>query len=139
MSVDPVFVVLDRLSGVKQNREQWIARCPAHEDRTPSLSVRRGDDGRCLVNCFAGCYAEDVVAAVGLELKDLFIPSAPEQRKTFAKIRSRKSLLEVLDHELLVMNQILWTAKRIDLPVEDLERARVAAARINQVVDKIGV
>ena len=73
MSVDPVFLILDRLSGVRENGEQWVALCPAHEDRHPSLSIRRGNDGRCLVNCFAGCAAEDVVAAIGLELKDLFI------------------------------------------------------------------
>ena len=139
MSVDPVFTLLDRLSGVKQNGEQWIARCPAHEDRNPSLSIRRGDDGRCLVNCFAGCHVADVVAAVGLELKDLFIPSAPEQRKTFAKIRSRKSLVEVLGHELLVLEQIHWLAQRVEPPAEDIERGKLAAARIQQVVEKIGV
>ena len=139
MSVDPVFGLLDRLSGVRQSGEQWVARCPAHEDKSPSLSIRRGNDGRALLHCFAGCHAEDVVAAVGLELKDLYIPSEPDQRKTFAKIRSRKYLLEVLDHELLVMNQILWTAQRIEPPKEDLDRAKLAAARINQVVEKIGV
>ncbi|MEQ9335158.1 toprim domain-containing protein [Thalassobaculum sp.] len=33
----------------------WIARCPAHEDRTPSLSIRDADDGNLLVHCHAGC------------------------------------------------------------------------------------
>lgn len=137
MNVDPVFLVLDRLSGVKANGEQWVALCPAHEDRHPSLSIRRGNDGRCLVNCFAGCAAEDVVAAIGLELKDLFIPSEPETRQKYAKVRRRRDLVEVLGHELLVLEQVHWMAKRTDLPAEDLERARLAAARISQVVQKI--
>lgn len=55
---------------------RWIASCPAHVDRTPSLSIREVDDGCVLVNCFGGCAVEDVVAAVGLSLADLF-PRGP--------------------------------------------------------------
>ena len=40
------------------------ARCPAHEDRDPSLSLRDGDDGRLLVKCHAGCDGRDVLAAL---------------------------------------------------------------------------
>ena len=55
---------------------RWIARCPAHEDQRPSLSIRKVDDGRILLHDFAGCSAADVVAAVGLELSDIF-PERP--------------------------------------------------------------
>ena len=42
---DPVQAVLDRLDGVKaQGVRQWSARCPAHPDRIPSLSIGVGDD-----------------------------------------------------------------------------------------------
>ncbi len=65
-----------------------MACCPAHEDRHASLSVGVGDDDRVLVKCMAGCRVEDVVAALGLELSDLFagrgggagIPPQPVQR-----------------------------------------------------------
>lgn len=50
----------------------WIARCPAHADRSPSLSVKRGGDGRALVRCHAGCDIVSVVKALGLGLRDLF-------------------------------------------------------------------
>ncbi len=50
----------------------WKARCPAHEDSNPSLSITRGDDGRVLVKCFAGCDSAEVVKALGLSQKDLF-------------------------------------------------------------------
>jgi hypothetical protein len=37
-------------------------RCPCHDDRTPSMSVRDGDEpGRILVHCFAGCQSEDII------------------------------------------------------------------------------
>jgi hypothetical protein len=52
-------------------QESWIAQCPAHEDGRPSLSIRKGR-GRALLYCFAGCQTEDIAAAVGLKMDDLF-------------------------------------------------------------------
>ena len=42
----------------------WTARCPAHDDRTPSLSICEADDGKVLVRCHAGCDQERVIAAL---------------------------------------------------------------------------
>ena len=42
----------------------WVARCPAHDDRTPSLSIRETDDGRLLLKCFAGCSWPDLRQAL---------------------------------------------------------------------------
>jgi len=53
-----------------QRGSSW--RCPAHEDRTPSLSVDEGEGGRALVHCFAGCSAKAIASALGLETADLF-------------------------------------------------------------------
>lgn len=66
--------ILGRLNGVRETGPgRWLARCPAHEDRSPSLSIRDAD-GKILLYCFAQCHVADVVAAVGLELEDLFEP-----------------------------------------------------------------
>jgi hypothetical protein len=56
----------------KRSGKGWSCRCPAHEDRNPSLSVSAGDDGRALVRCHAGCTVEAVCAAIGLQPADLF-------------------------------------------------------------------
>ena len=77
MTVDEL---LGHLDGVKKRGHGWTARCPAHEDQNPSLSVSQGDDGRVLIKCFGGCAPEDVVAAVGLRMTDLF-PSGNEDRR----------------------------------------------------------
>ncbi len=50
--------------GGRRNGQTWMARCPAHEDGTPSLSLRDGADGRLLARCFAGCGQRDVIAAL---------------------------------------------------------------------------
>lgn len=56
----------------------YMALCPAHEDRTPSLSISDGDGGHVLLHCFAGCNTADVLAAKGLTMADL-MPSQPER------------------------------------------------------------
>jgi putative DNA primase/helicase len=42
----------------------WAARCPAHDDREPSLSIRHGDNGKVLIRCHAGCDQGRVIAAL---------------------------------------------------------------------------
>ncbi len=69
----PVDLVLDRLEGVKERDKGYQALCPAHEDREPSLSVSEGEEGKAILNCFAGCEAEEIVASIGLKMKDLFV------------------------------------------------------------------
>jgi hypothetical protein len=70
--VTPVELLLSRLEMVKKSGKGWTARCPAHEDRRASLSVGEGDGGQALANCFAGCPIEEIVAAVNLEMGDLY-------------------------------------------------------------------
>jgi putative DNA primase/helicase len=64
--------LIERLERVKRSGEGWVARCPAHEDNRPSLSITEGEDGRVLLHCFAGCTVESIAAALGLELTELF-------------------------------------------------------------------
>src|SRR5690606_35696923 len=74
-STPPITRLLGRLEAVRETGAgRWIARCPAQDDRHPSLSVRETADGTVLLKCWTGCGAADVVAAVGLELRDLFPP-----------------------------------------------------------------
>jgi hypothetical protein len=64
--------ILARLQGVRHSGGGWIARCPAHEDRSPSLSIGEGREGKILLHCFGGCTSEAVCASLGLSLADLF-------------------------------------------------------------------
>ena len=69
--------ILARLQGVRRNGARHTARCPAHKDRSPSLSIAEGRDGRVLLNCFAGCPPESIVQALGLTMRDLFSDNPP--------------------------------------------------------------
>lgn len=69
--------ILNRLEGVRGNGGQYMARCPAHGDKSPSLSVSVGSDGRVLLHCHAGCKTEDIVWAMGLTMQDLFAEIRP--------------------------------------------------------------
>lgn len=84
--------LLEGLERVSTAGEGWRACCPAHEDRTPSLSINIGDDGRVLVHCHAGCSADDLCAAMGIEIQDLFPADNPRhafggRRRTAGEVR----------------------------------------------------
>lgn len=78
LTTDPLRTVYDALehhgAGPAGPVHKHVARCPVHQDRSPSLAVREGADGRALIYCFAGCATEAVIAALGLRWADLFPP-----------------------------------------------------------------
>ena len=64
------------IDGRQNGRRRLMVRCPAHDDRSPSLSVEHKHD-KTLIHCFAGCEAERVVGALGLTLADLYDDTVP--------------------------------------------------------------
>ena len=80
-SPGPVELLLERLEGVRRHGDFYRAFCPAHDDRnTPNLDVKQGEDGKALVICRAGCETEEVVGALGLEMRDLFVRDSHAER-----------------------------------------------------------
>ena len=81
--------ILSRFEGVEQQGpDSWMARCPAHGDNNPSLSITRKPDGKVLMHCFTGCTVEEICAAVGLKLSDLM----PERAKAEKPARKKRDL-----------------------------------------------
>lgn len=125
--------LLSRLQSVRQTGPgRWMAKCPAHEDRSPSLSVRELDDGTVLIWCFGGCGAADVLEAVGLELRDLF-PERPaeHQRKPLRAWLDARDVLACLATE----GQIIATAasdlaEGLVFSSGDADRVARAAGRV---------
>lgn len=130
----PVHALLDRLDGTRETGAgRWIARCPAHEDRSPSLGIRELGDGTVLIRCHAGCGAADVVAAVGLELRDLF-PAREDHRQRSVRPRDRFVPRDVLrclaDEAMLLLIAAEDTAAGKPLSGADRDRLAQAVHRI---------
>lgn len=126
--------VLDRLSAVRQiGAGKWLARCPAHEDGRPSLSILEQGNGKVLLHCFAGCGADDIVAAVGLQMRDLFPPGDDNAVKPSGRWNSRWNpvdLLHLLDREALIV--VIVTADKVrDGSVSEADLQRLVRARTN--------
>jgi hypothetical protein len=66
---------LERLDGVRPAGNGFVANCPGHEDREASLGVTEGDDGRILLNCYAGCETKYVVEAMELPYPHALFPA----------------------------------------------------------------
>ena len=79
MSIETLLSKLDKVKPNGQNK--FLALCPAHPDKSPSLAIKQADNGKILIHCFAGCQVTDIVAAVGLELSDL-MPDDPTYKKS---------------------------------------------------------
>lgn len=83
---------LSRLQGVQdKGNGQYMARCPCHGDKKQSLAVSMGDD-RILVQCLAGCEYGDILAALGVEWKELVTPEKLAQlEEAFKSEKSAKA------------------------------------------------
>jgi hypothetical protein len=73
-AMNPMALVTAMLGPGRLVNGQLLFRCPAHEDRHPSLSIRELRDGTLLVFCHAGCLTEDVLDCIGLTMADLYPP-----------------------------------------------------------------
>jgi hypothetical protein len=94
LAFEDLLALLERVHRVGEDRA--TARCPAHGDRSPSLSIRAGDDGRVLVHCHAGCRFAEIVAALGIEPRQLFPESDAPWRPTRPRRDPEREVREFL-------------------------------------------
>jgi putative DNA primase/helicase len=87
--------VLAYFPDAKRSGTGWTVRCPAHDDRTPSLTISTGNGGRTLLKCHAGCRTEDVLSELGLSFRDLY--PTPETVTT-PTLRSSPSMPTTYDY-----------------------------------------
>lgn len=140
--MDAAEKLLSRLNGVKQTgRDRWIARCPSHADKSPSLSIREADDGRLLLRCWAGCETAAVLAAAGLRLADLFPRPIPGSAPIPARGRwDRADVWTCLQTEALIAAVAASDAARgLPMSREDADRVALAAERLAEAMTVFGI
>ena len=132
MSAD---TILSRLDNVKRTGTgRWLARCPAHEDKSPSLSVREMDDGRILLHDFAGCDVEHVLGAVGLTFDALFPERPIEHGKPEHRPFLPSDVFEVVRREVGVVAILAADLhKNKVVSAADYERLFVGVERLNDI------
>ena len=132
--------LLARLENVRRTgHNKWIASCPAHEDRSPSLAVREKNDGCVLLYCFAGCSTLSVITKVGLEWSELYPEKSPPVEGCRPVVRSflPADAFNTVRHELHVVGIIVDDfMKHGRLSPENRQRIIEAESRIEAIKDR---
>ncbi len=119
---------------VRRTTRGAMVPCPSHDDRTPSLSVTEGDDGRILIRDFAGCTAKEILLAMGLTFADLW-PGREPRRRPRRPIHKpwrydwRRTSRDVLNHAdalFLRAESVLAVAQHLN--INDWSEAELDAA-----------
>jgi hypothetical protein len=138
MSVDKL---LNGLNKVKRtSNSSWMACCPAHADRSPSLSIKDTGEGKLILKCFAGCETIDVLGALGLDWDDVMPPKQQVERiQTVKPIKHTIYATDALEIVRLEAQIIVMAAMDISKGVKindpEMERIKTAMTRINTALE----
>ena len=131
--MSPLELLLSHLHGVKcTGPGRYIAFSTTRTERTPSVTIRELPDGRVLIHDFGGDGVDELLAAIGLNVSDLFprsMAGSPPLRKR--GLLSAGQALGVLEFEAALVRLAAQNlANGHALTEADRERLNVAAARI---------
>lgn len=132
-----------RLDGVKSNGYgKYLARCPAHDDKSPSLAIKEIDGDRILIKCWSGCDTQSVLAALGLTFADLFperIPDPTAPKTKYPKL-SAYELFPLLVQEAMILalacNDFKEGKQVSDADFKRVQQAYNTVVRLNTEVNR---
>ena len=135
--IEKVNGLLSKLQKVKsRGRDSWVACCPAHDDKSPSLKIDiKG--GKILIKCWSGCSSEDILGAVGLDFSDI-MPDKPIYHRSSG---SKPTIYASDALRILKVEAMIITLCAIDIknkkPInnEDHQRVMLAMDRINTMME----
>lgn len=142
MSVDNL---LNKLNKVKRTANNtWLACCPAHDDRSPSLSITDNGDGKIMLKCFAGCETIDVLGAIGLDWEDVMPPKQPLEKIQTMQPQKHKLYATDALRVLKIESQIIVMAafdiqKGRAINEAEMSRIKLAMERIKTVTEAANV
>lgn len=129
-------VLLSKLDKLRRSGDDsWMALCPAHVDKSPSLSIRDTGD-KVLIHCFAGCPAENVLDALGMGWGDLYDDPYKASFAATCAYKGRKykpvKPIDMMEHERTI----------IRIGREDLEAGKTLSfedrARLELAIERVG-
>jgi hypothetical protein len=116
-----------RLDARRIRTGRWIARCPAHADRAPSMTVTEGRDGRILLHCFAGCTLAAILHSAGLTVQQLFAASPAPSPSQLAEAAARRAQQRAAEATLRRRERM--RVEKIRLQLRDLDQSARELAR----------
>ncbi|MDH5327989.1 MAG: phage/plasmid primase, P4 family [Gammaproteobacteria bacterium] len=104
----------------------WMARCPAHDDKNPSLKISEGENGNTLAHCFAGCAFGEVVDSsrvYGIEPGDFYGKSLDGERPRVPpkQLERAKTIKVIADSD---------RERGVELTPDDIQAAKDADATL---------
>lgn len=133
MNIDEFLMNFEKVK--KTGHNQWVARSPCRDDRTPSLAIR-WEDGKILLHDFGGSSPMEILDAIGLKFEDLF-----DDHKEYTKVKrsfSPMTVLETIVNEtLLVSIAALELSQGKELSQIDRDRLLIASRKIREAYDNV--
>jgi hypothetical protein len=126
--------VLQRLQKVRRTSKGWMALCPAHADRTPSLSVSAGQRGT-LLHCFAGCSFREVLQVLGINPHELFYDSQSDSKNP--SMTSKKSRSHFEDEPAGLVSDAMREAEYLVLSARNIEIVRWSSEHLDGALNSI--
>jgi len=133
---------VSRLNKAKRTgKDSWIACCPAHQDKNPSMTIKEVQEGMLLVHCFAGCSITDIVGAIGMDLSDLMPDRVADEVRKPSKIPfNARDVLECIKSDATLLCVFISdTVNNKQITASDAANAYKAAARIVAATQMGGV
>jgi hypothetical protein len=142
MSVDKLLNNLKKVQRKANNA--WMACCPAHDDRSPSLSIKDTGDGKLVLKCFAGCETIDVLGAICLDWEDVMPPKQPVERIQTMKpqkptIYATDALRVVKTEAQIITMAAMDITKGRKINEPEMARIKLAMERIKTLTDGANV
>jgi hypothetical protein len=128
--------LLSKLEKVKPSGSfKWLACCPSHDDKSPSLAIKLGDDEKVLIHCFAGCEPREILSAIGLTMSDLFKDSTKYQKGSKPPKFNKYELFDLIEFEAIILSlAIRQLLEGYELSDQDLTRVISAESTIDNIV-----
>lgn len=135
--IDKVNNLLSRMQKVKtRGRDKWMACCPAHEDKNPSLAITL-ESGKILMKCWSGCDVESILGAIGMDFSDI-MPDHPIYHRSSAKKPTlyATDALRILKKESMIITMCAIDIKnKKHIAEDDFNRVMLAMERINAAME----
>lgn len=124
-------LIIERVQKARKvSADSYMACCPAHEDKSPSMRITERD-GKILVHCMAGCTPDDILAAIGLTWADLFEDKMDAARQAATSQKTRLPRIDPMEHERTIL--FIYREDRKagrDISMEDAARVKIAIERL---------